>query len=141
MPNNGGGRGRQALELLPRLQEQFPIERAAMRFQLQARSSLAHPELRTAPRNACAPLLARREQVGLAHERALRDLLASHGATLERDSVGPAAVTLVCTVEPGAFRVLDTFMRAECAGTGRLEARAPPPPPVPPPRRWHQNPA
>lgn len=38
----------QALELLPKLSEQFPIARAAMRFKVQARREADFPPLRAA---------------------------------------------------------------------------------------------
>ena len=31
---------------------------------------------------------------------------------------------VTCTIDPGAFRILDAFIRSACGGTGRLEVSA-----------------
>ena len=88
----------QALDALPRLAASFPIARARMRFRL----------LLPAP---C--------------EAALLVLLAGQEHSVEsREPCGAAGLSLVVTVEPGAFRLLDAFTREQCEGQGRMEVLA-----------------
>ncbi len=88
----------QALDALPRLQKEFAISRARMRFRLCVR-----PE----------------------HAAALRQLLRAQAHTLEAEDTLPGGqLAVTCTVEPGCYRVFDAFIRDECSGTGRLEVLA-----------------
>ncbi|GIL54427.1 hypothetical protein Vafri_9964 [Volvox africanus] len=85
----------QALEALPLLQNEFPIERARMRLKLSV------------------PVQAQQE---------LEQLLQTEAADVQSLDVGAGGLcTVVAQVEPGAFRNLHTFMQTSTRGTGRLE--------------------
>lgn len=85
----------QALEALPLLQQEFPIERARMRLKLTA------------------PLDCQQE---------LEQLLQRCEADVQSIDVGPGVCNVVAQVEPGAFRDLHAFLQGPAArGGGRLE--------------------
>ncbi|GLC46131.1 hypothetical protein PLESTB_001193300 [Pleodorina starrii] len=85
----------QALEALPLLQKEFPIERARMHLKL------------------C---------VGVEAQQELEQLLQREAAEVESIDVGAGGVcTVVAQVEPGAFRNLHNFVQTSARGSGRLE--------------------
>ncbi|GIL92274.1 hypothetical protein Vretimale_18438 [Volvox reticuliferus] len=85
----------QALEALPLLKKEFPIERARMRLKLSV------------------PVEAQQE---------LEQLLQMEAADVQSLDVGPGGVcAVVAQVEPGAFRNLHSFMQTSTRGIGRLE--------------------
>ncbi|GLI61502.1 hypothetical protein VaNZ11_003831 [Volvox africanus] len=85
----------QALEALPLLQNEFPIERARMRLKLS---------------------------VPVEVQQELEQLLQTEAADVQSLDVGAGGLcTVVAQVEPGAFRNLHNFMQTSTRGTGRLE--------------------
>jgi hypothetical protein len=105
----------QALEALPRLQAQFPIERARMRFRIAAPAAAAD-----ALRAALAEQSASVELEELRNENVIGALLACSTGVAPDALTCFAAVT--CTADPGSYRAFHAFTRSEaCLGAGRLE--------------------
>ncbi|BDA40780.1 Ribosome maturation protein SBDS [Coccomyxa sp. Obi] len=90
------GAKQQALHALQQLKENLPIERARMRLKLQI------------------PVTCRND---------LMQLLAGQQATVESEDLGlhNSQLTVICLVDPGAFRGLNTFVQSSCDGEGRME--------------------
>ncbi|KXZ48751.1 hypothetical protein GPECTOR_25g335 [Gonium pectorale] len=85
----------QALEALPLLQKEFPIERARMRLRLS---------------------------VPVAAQQELEQLLQREAADVQSlDVAAGGTCTVVAQVEPGVFRELHNFMQTAARGSGRLE--------------------
>eukprot|EP00899_Mesostigma_viride_P010114 jgi/Mesvir1/19103/Mv12850-RA.1 len=85
---------KQALEVIPLLEKSFPIMRAKMKVRLQV------PEQ---------------------HAKKLREHLRDVSAVVESTTSQQDAVSLVCLIDPGSFRGMETFVQEGVGGAGLVE--------------------
>eukprot|EP00879_Flechtneria_rotunda_P017508 GHRR01018357.1.p1 GENE.GHRR01018357.1~~GHRR01018357.1.p1 ORF type:complete len:342 (+),score=143.17 GHRR01018357.1:1083-2108(+) len=93
-PDHKKSAKQQALEVLPLLQQRFPIQRARMRLKLQ---------------------------VPAANQQDLLDMLDQAGSTVETIDAAGSHSVVITQVEPGVFRELHHFMHDTTARQGRIE--------------------
>ena len=104
----------QALEALPRLQAQFPIERARMRFRIAAPAAAAD-----ALRAALAEQSALLESEDTRNETFVGASCLAASILTVTDTV---VMAVTCTADPGSYRAFHAFSRSDaCLGAGRLE--------------------
>jgi ribosome maturation protein SDO1 len=84
----------QALEILPKLQEQIPLERAQMRFRIV---------------------------VPIRESKKLMKALKAIPMTKEKEEKVDDTIVLVCLADPGVYRGLDELVNNETQGKGQLE--------------------